>query len=160
MIKLSASAKGSLSIGILGAIYLFNGRDLNLGSVTMPGEGFVPRIMGLFLLVCCISLFLKEVFFLPLIGSEPEKNDQNDSRDEEEDTKRPQFLMVALLIYSVALPVLGFILSTIGLMVASLRIFEYRNWRWSFIIAVATTAFTYLVFEKWLQILFPTGLWG
>lgn len=160
MSKLSGSAKGSLSIGILSILYLLDGLSLNMGSVTMPGEGFVPRIMGIFLLVCCASLFLQEVFFLPLIASSPDKKEPEEDPQEEEDARRPLLLIGALLLYPVALPFLGFILSTIGLMFAGLRIFKYRNWQWSCVIAVAATLFTYLVFEKWLRILFPAGLWG
>lgn len=160
MSKLSGNAKGALSIGVLAILYLFDGISLNMGSVTMPGEGFVPRIMGIFLLVCCAAMFLQEVFFLPLSASSPEKKEPEEGPPEAEDTRRPLLLIAALLLYPVALPLLGFLLSTMGLMFAGLRIFKYRNWQWACVIAVAATLFTYLVFEKWLQILFPAGLWG
>lgn len=160
MSKLSGSAKGALSIGILSILYLLDGLSLNMGSVNMPGEGFVPRIMGIFLLVSCAALFLQEVFFQPLISSPPAQAEPEEGPPEKEDTRRPLMLIGVLLLYPLALPILGFILSTVGLLFAGLRIFKYRNWQWSVAIAVVSTLFTYLVFEKWLQILFPAGLWG
>ena len=159
MSKLSASAKGAVFIGLVAILYLFDGRELSMGSVSMPGEGFVPRVMGIFLLACCVALFSKEVFFRQLVGDAEKKEPEHGELDEE-NTKRPLYLMIALLVYAGVLPFLGFILSTLGLMLASFRIFEFRNWGWSFLMAAAATAVTYFVFEKWLQILFPPGLWG
>ena len=159
MSKLSASAKGAVFIGLVAILYLFDGRELSMGSVGMPGEGFVPRVMGIFLLACCVALFSKEVFFRQLVGDAEKKEPEHGDLDEE-NTKRPLYLMIALLVYAGVLPFLGFILSTLGLMLASLRIFEFRNWGWSLLMAAAATAVTYFVFEKWLQILFPPGLWG
>ena len=159
MSKLSASAKGALFIGLVAVLYLFDGRELSMGSVGMPGEGFVPRVMGIFLLACCVALFSREVFFRHS-ASDAEKSGQAEGDADEENTKRPLYLMVALLVYAGVLPFLGFILSTFALMLVSFRIFEFRNWGWSVVMAAAATAVTHFVFEKWLQILFPPGLWG
>ena len=157
MSKLSANAKGALSIGIVAIIYLIDGMELNIGTVGMPGEGFVPRVMGVFLLFCCAALLVQEM----VSPKESEaKNQASEEAPDAENARRPIWLMIALLIYAAVLPILGFVLSTLVLMLASLRIFEYRNWIGSCMIAAAATAVTYFVFEKWLQILFPPGFWG
>lgn len=155
--KLSANAKGAIFIGILSIIYLIDGMSLNVGTVSMPGEGFVPRVMGIFLLLCCVLLIFKEI---PFWGTAKEKSETKEEVQKDENSKRPIVLMLALLIYTALLPILGFIISTLGLMLVSLRIFEFKHRLWSGLIAVAATAVTYLIFQKWLQILFPPGLWG
>ena len=77
MSKLSASAKGAVFIGLVAILYLFDGRELSMGSVSMPGEGFVPRVMGIFLLACCVALFSKEVFFRQLVGDAEKKEPEH-----------------------------------------------------------------------------------
>ena len=155
--KLSANAKGAVFISIVAVIYLVDGMSLNVGTVGMPGEGFVPRVMGIFLLFCCVLLILKEVAFRRVAQ---EQSESEEAAGDGGNGKRPMYLMLALLLYTALLPILGFIISTLGLMLVSLKIFEFKNWLWACLIAIAATATTYLIFQKWLQILFPPGLWG
>ncbi len=155
MSKISANAKGALLIGILAIVYLIDGRELSFGSAGMPGEGFVPALMGFGLLLCCLLLFLKETIFAGKGG-----NGGMAEEEEEKDTRRPLLLMVVLLLYPLLLPYLGFMLATIGLLLGCFRIFAFRNWLWSAGAAVVFTLITYVVFEKWLDVLFPKGFWG
>ncbi len=158
MIKINANAKGALSIGILAIVYLIEGRTLNFGTVGSPGEGFVPALMGIGLLICCLLLFLKETVLAGKAG--PSAPTETDAPGEEIDTYKPLLLVIVLLLYPLLLPYLGFMLATIGLLLGCFRIFAFRNWLWSTGAAVTLTLIAYIVFEKWLDVLFPKGFLG
>lgn len=158
MNKLSANAKGALSAGIIAVIYLIEGHDLNYGTAGMPGEGFVPLLMGIGLLACSLLLLIRETVFSPT--GEPGGSPEPETGPEQLDLRKPLKLMVILVLYPLLLPYLGFIAATIGLLLGSFRIFAYRNWLWSAGISVVVTLVTYFVFEKCLSVLFPPGIWG
>jgi hypothetical protein len=158
MTKISANAKGALSIGIVAIIYLIDGQKLSFGTAGMPGEGFVPTLIGIGLLICCLLLFLKETVFAGQGG--PSASTEADAQEEEKNTRKPLLLVIVLLLYPLLLPYLGFMLATIGLLLGCFRIFAFRNWLWSAGAAVALTLIAYVVFEKWLNVLFPRGFLG
>ena len=63
-------------------------------------------------------------------------------------------------IYLAAFLYLGFVLSTVLLLAASLRLMEYRGWTGSLIIAALITVCAYLLFGYWLHVNFPKGILG
>lgn len=160
MLKISDNAKGAVLMGVLALVYLMEGLELDYGTANMPREGFIPLIVGLVLLACCVVLFAQEVLF----RNKEQKDDAAVTQDNEEDNfciKKPFYLTVALLFYPLLLPYLGFLMLTPVLLFVAFRIFNYRTWLWSAIVAVVATAITYGVFEKWLVVLlFPKGIWG
>lgn len=158
MMKISDNAKGAVLMGVLALIYLFEGRELDYGVVSMPREGFIPTIVGQILLVCCIVLFIKEVFFL---SKDTDNSSEKEEADDNFSMKKPLCLILGLLLYPLFLPYVGFLVLTPMLLFGTFRIFNYRTWQWSAFAAITATLVTYFVFEKWLLVLFfPKGILG
>jgi putative tricarboxylic transport membrane protein len=81
---------------------------------------------------------------------------------------RPNYSLVAVsfgvfALYCVALPALGFRISTFVYVVASNLLLSpprgTRSWVFAAVLGVATTFVTWLVFERYLSVLLPRGRW-
>jgi len=66
----------------------------------------------------------------------------------------------ALLSFAFAFPHLGFLLTTIPLMIFLSRAVGELNWKISLTIGLTTSFFMFLLFKVWLKVQFPTGPWG
>jgi len=118
-------------------------------STTAPGDvgpAFVPRIFAALLMLCAgLALFLTKM-----------TSDEN---------KHPIDLatvaMLALVIaYAIAMPLLGYVLSTFLTMVVALLIVRGGGWWRIGAFAIGMTAGTWFVFAKLLQIGLPHGPFG
>ena len=77
------------------------------------------------------------------------------------------FLVLAVFlifgVYVGALPVLGFRISTFAFVAALQATLEppraLKNWIWVGVTALVTTVLTYVLFERYLQVLLPRGRW-
>jgi hypothetical protein len=74
--------------------------------------------------------------------------------------QRIVFVIMALVVYSWAMPTLGYLISTFLLMTLLFWVLEKRKIGWVFISSMLSTLSTYLVFSKWLNCQFPDGLFG
>jgi putative tricarboxylic transport membrane protein len=82
--------------------------------------------------------------------------------------QHPNFRLVLLVYgvfaaYVIALPWLGFRVATLAFLVAMPAVLDLprtpRKWAGVAVLAVATTAATYIIFESYLHVLLPRGLW-
>jgi len=163
MAGISKTVAGALTIGIATSIYLYEALKLPFGSVAAPGMGFMPVLVALTVLALCLVLIGTE--WLMASRSIPSSDQVKDLWEEEEEGEssgyqRPFMLVLTLLLYPWALTYLGFILSSIFLLYASLRIMSYRNWWISLAVAVVTTILANIIFSNWLGIYFPKGILG
>jgi hypothetical protein len=83
-----------------------------------------------------------------------------DSPNESANFKRPLKMMIAILVYPVVLSYLGFMLSTITLLFAALRLMEYRSWWLSLLLAIVTTVLVKYIFGDVFGIALPDGIFG
>jgi len=74
--------------------------------------------------------------------------------------KRVLFILGALLVYSKALPLGGYLITTFFLMGFLFWIVEQQKIGRSLILSFLTTLITYFVFSKWLNCQLPDGLLG
>jgi putative tricarboxylic transport membrane protein len=118
------------------------------------GPGFYPRIVLVFMAVLSVILIAQGVM----------------ARRPAARTAAPGagYRLVGLVFavfgaYAVALPLLGYRIATV-LFVAALQVVldrprDARGWVVLAVIAVATSAATYLVFDTYLTVLLPRGAW-
>jgi hypothetical protein len=67
---------------------------------------------------------------------------------------------LAMLIYVPAFYFLGFIFATIPLMVFLFKVIGQMGWKISLIGGIFISLSMYMIFQVWLQVRFPVGLWG
>lgn len=125
---------------------------LGLGSLHNPGRGFLTFGASGLLGILSMALFL-----------------QASLRKEERPEGSPwgqilwqRILSVlgALGLYSVFMPMVGYLISTFLLMTFLFWILERRWTPWILASSLLSSLLTYLVFSKWLNCQFPEGLFG
>jgi putative tricarboxylic transport membrane protein len=125
---------------------------LGIGTLHNPGRGFLTYgasgLLGILALVLFVqaSLRKEEGERQPLLAGKQ--------------WERIVFVLIALGLYSVLMPTLGYLISTFILMTLLFWVLEKKKIGWVFISSFLTTILTYLVFSKWLNCQFPEGLFG
>lgn len=123
--------------------------DLDVGTAANPGSGFMifgtAVVLGVMASVQCVkSLRTKD----QKTGEPPEKIH----------LWRIVSVIAANAIYIIVLDRVGYLLSTFLLLCFLLQIYEKGRWTWTVGGAAATSALTYLIFAKLLQLNLPKGL--
>jgi hypothetical protein len=122
---------------------------LKIGRPADPGPGFV--MFGTGLLMFCLSL----IGLLKRVGEDAEM----------EAWAGPHWtkvvaVLLSLFVYVLIVAKLGYLVSTLLLMVFIFRIAEQQKWRVILLKAVLSAGVTYLVFDRWLECQLPKGILG
>jgi len=150
-----SGGKKDLFIGIFiigfSIFIAFSALKLGFGSVNLPGPGFIPFFAALFLLILSFLLFFNS-FKKRIVFSEAPKSTVQYGKI--------IFIIATLIGYSLLLDLLGFLFITFMLMFV-LFLMESRKTLVSAIMgAFATTISVYILFELFLGVRFPKGVFG
>ncbi len=141
-------------IGAGTLVYLHECLDLPFGSAHMPDMGFVPVVIGYFVLGLSLLAVARGLISRPE-GRPPERAGDNPGS-----SKPVVAISAAIFVYPLLLVNLGFILSTSALMAICLWMMHFRGWVASILVAVGSTAVAYVLFGLWLKVYLPRGLLG
>ncbi len=129
--------------------------DLKPNPMVPVGPGFYPRIVLGLTALLSLGLFLSDVLNKKRIPKKQPKQKFN-------------YPLVAIsfgvfALYCVALPNLGFRISTFAYVVASNLLLapprSAKGWAGAVVLGLATSFVTWLVFERYLSVLLPRGRW-
>jgi len=134
------------------ALIIFGSLRLQLGAPQNPGPGFLPFLVGTLLLILSTALLVRSL-------RDGRENEPVKSSGSAKSIKLFG-TVAALLLFAFAFPHLGFLPTTIPLMIFLSRVVGELNWKISLTIGMATSFFMYLLFKVWLKVQFPTGPWG
>ncbi|WP_201835444.1 tripartite tricarboxylate transporter TctB family protein [Microvirga zambiensis] len=121
--------------------------QLPLGTPLEPMPGFIPLIVSLFLLFVSLAQFATAF-----------RTAGNSKAVLGEQWKQPASIVVGLIVYSITLDFLGYIIATTGLSLLIIRIFEPQGWLRPLVIAIAVSVFSYVLFDRLLEVNLPDGL--
>ncbi len=128
---------------LIGVFYVLSSRSLTLGTFSAPGEGFIPIIIGMLMIIfSSILLFRRE--------TSVERSSAG--RDV---TARVIKIAGTILAYVFLIALIGFKLSTFLVLLVSVRIFGGDNWKGNIIFSLITTVFSVILFQVWLQLPLP-----
>jgi putative tricarboxylic transport membrane protein len=122
--------------------------QLNLGTLTEPGPGFMPFIMGSLMFILTVASFF-------------EKKDA----EKESGLFNRQILITlgmtvgALWLYAFLLSVIGFVLDTLLLMVFLFVVIQKVKWTTAIVVSVVAVAVCYFLFSS-LGTEFPKGFFS
>ena len=133
-----------------GLLACYGATRLGLGSVTEPGAGFIFFWSGLILVV--LSLIVLADSVRSSADTAPEMGEMN--------WTKIALVLLSLLLYAFFLERLGFVLTTFVLLSFLLGWIEGTNWLRSFGVASAATLGSFAIFELWLKIRLPKGIFG
>jgi len=146
-IATSVSALFWVAVGLLTC---YGASRLGVGSVTEPGAGFIFFWSGLILVI--LSLIVLADAIRSAEDAVREMGKMN--------WAKIALVLLALLLYAFFLERLGFVLTTFVLMSFLLGCIEGTNWVRSAGVAAAAALASYAIFELWLKIRLPKGLFG
>jgi len=146
-IAASASAIFWLAVGIL---VCYGATRLGLGSVTEPGAGFIFFWSGLILVLLSLIVLADSVR-----GAEDAVQGMG-----EMNWAKIALVLLSLLLYALFLERLGFVLTTFVVLSFLLGWIEGTNWGRSLAVASAAALACFAIFELWLKIRLPKGIFG
>lgn len=123
---------------------------LGVGSATEPGSGFVFFWSGLILVI------LSLITFAEALRSEEDATPEIAAKN----WRKIVLVLLALLLYAFFLERLGFFLMTFLLLSFLLASIEGIRWGRSLGVASAAAAGCYAIFELWLKIRLPHGIFS
>lgn len=137
----------------MGVFVAIHGNQLGLGRLREPGPGFIFFLSAL-VLVFLSTIDLAVTFFRKANGE-----------NAEEPILGPRWKKVLLVTgilfaYIYLLNFLGFLLSTSLLLVCLFKAVEPIKWWIAIAVSLITILISYLLFDRWLMIPFPSGILG
>jgi putative tricarboxylic transport membrane protein len=138
-----------LVIGISSLLIVILSASYGLGTPAKPGPGMYPFVVGLFIFPLSLSLFISSLncekkgailngreirIFLSFIG--------------------------ACAFWILAMPFLGYPVVTLIATFFISKIMKLEGWLKPLILSAGTALFIYLLFDFWLYIDLPRGIWG
>ncbi|WP_375312051.1 tripartite tricarboxylate transporter TctB family protein [Bradyrhizobium sp. A5] len=141
---------GLIGLG-LGGFVIWQGLKLKLGAINDPGSGYVLFYTGILMCVFAGSIIVSAV---------TEGGPTLASRWENVSWSKPLLVIVCLIAFSFALEPLGFLLSSIPLLLLLLRLIDPVRWALAIPIAVLVPSGMWWVLKRLLLIQLPSGLFG
>ena len=131
----------------------YGGYDLELGTLRDPGSGFMFFWVGVIMTGLSLAVLVKA------IRMKPDQKGVGLLRGEVRWAKILSVL-AALVLYAYVFTYLGFILSTVLLLLFLFKAVEPQKWSWAVMGAVISTLTAYGVFQLWLGSQLPRGFLG
>ena len=139
----------ALFLLVAGAVIAYVSWGYGFGSLARPGPGLYPFFVGV-----AIALFAA-ILLGSLIQSRPRYAHVDAS------TARTVIVMTALFcLWILAMPVLGYVIVTALATYALCKTLKLEGWRKPLAVSAGTALFIYLLFDKWLYIDLPRGVFG
>jgi putative tricarboxylic transport membrane protein len=135
----------------LGIFVVWSGLELKLGTINDPGAGYVLFYTGLLMCMFAVTIIVAAVI---------EGGPTFASRWEGARWTKPLLVIACLIVFSLALDRLGFLLSTIPLMLLLLRLIDPVRWSLSIPIALLAPLGVWWVLKRLLLIQLPSGIFG
>ena len=148
--NLTAGAASAIFWVAVGILVCYGANRLGLGSVTEPGSGFIFFWSGLILALLSLTVLAESVR-----GSEDTVQEMGKMN-----WAKIALVLLSLLLYAFFLERLGFVLTTFVLLSFLLGRIERTNWARSLGVASAAVLASFAIFELWLKIRLPKGIFG
>lgn len=145
----------SIFFVIFSCAYMVSALLLPMGKASKPGPGLVPVGIGIFLSFFAL-LHIVEVFR----SSRREFGEKEEGFPKREDFYRVMGVILVLVFYLIFLGFLGYILSTIVLVGAVLRLLHMQGWKRIVFLSILTPVCSYYFFNVFLDVPLPQGIFS
>jgi putative tricarboxylic transport membrane protein len=146
--RISALFWVAISIGICcGSI------RLSLGEFHKPGPGFFPFLLGFALGTISFLIFFQSFKRIP-------RDEKKAFWPNPQRSLKMTYILIALILYALGMNSLGFLPSTFLFLGFLLKAVEPQRWSVVLSGSILGTIFFYGIFQYWLDIPFPSGIFG
>ena len=142
----------SVLLIVLAIFIVVEARHYPLGTIDNPGPGFLPFLLGLALGGMSIALLLKgwkKSENHPLVTSLPERGG----------LIKISSIFLMLILFTLFFEITGYIVNVFIFFLVLLKPIGRQKWVWSLTISIGATSISYLLFERWLMLPLPRGIW-
>lgn len=136
---------------LIGVGVCYGGYDLKLGTLHNPDSGFI------FFWVGVIMVGLSLIIFIQALGLKPQMGEMRLVWSGVR-WKKIISVLLALFLYAYAFTFLGFIVSTVLLLIFLFKAVEPQKWSVAIMGAILSALIGYAVFQVWLGSQLPKGL--
>jgi len=146
---MSAERVGPVCFLLISIAFLTATLCMPIGVPRSPGPGFMPLLLG-GLMVLLSAGFTYNAFRRPVPRTALAPPSQG---------RQVIWMILGLAAYWGLFTTLGFPLLTLSFLVLFMRLLGTTRWWLVVLVALAVTGASILIFEVWLSIPFPKGLW-
>ncbi len=143
MVRIDAKTIFSACILLVSVIYLYDAKDLVLGTMKRPGVGFLPIVSGT--LLAFFSLF-------ELIRSYLNKNGSSQINIK---WAKIALFLAGVILYALVLKLIGYTVATFGLLLFLTKLFGAKSWVKPLIFSMALSLGSYYLFAELLLVPLP-----
>ncbi len=151
---MGADRVSSLFWLVFGLLCMYGSVLLGLGTLREPGTGFFPLLAGGFFTLLALVVFVRSL--IPGRGFQP----RIPSLWKETIWHRPLAVGVLMAGYILALERIGFLLTSLIVLLIMLKGVEKFPWWKTLLISIVSSGSTYLLFHVILKATLPTGIFG
>jgi putative tricarboxylic transport membrane protein len=138
---------------ILFAVFIgFESRKYPLGTIDNPGPGFLPLLLGVAMAVMAIALTVR-------VWKNGTAKVHRPFWPEKGGFSKVSLTFVAILLFTALLEITGYMMNIFFLFLILLRPIGRQKWTLSISISMGATLVSFLLFDKWLMIPLPRGIW-
>lgn len=134
-----------------GLFITFYAPQFDLGTVSMPGSGFMPFLAGILICIFSVLTFVQAYF---------NKAGKTEKIWGHIQFRKLIFVLLSLLIYTFFLDIIGFLICTFFLIFFLIYFVGSENWLKSVLGAGLTSILSHLLFDIWLKAQLPKGIFG
>jgi putative tricarboxylic transport membrane protein len=134
---------------ILAIVIIIVSLGYGFGTLRKPGPGLYPFFIGLLILFFSIALL---ILGLKSKSSEPLFTKSG--------LKTFLLMVITFCLWIITMPILGYVLTTFAVTYAFCKIMKLEGWLKPLALSIATALFIYLLFDVWLYIDLPRGIFG
>ena len=140
---------GGLFWLLIGGFIVWAGHDMGLGRLHEPGPGFAFYWIGLLMSALALTVIAQAL----ISGGVPLAALWEGTR-----WQKVAIVIALLLAYALEFEAVGFIPTTLALLLVLMLFVDPVDWRLAFLVAIIATFGVWAALTKWLKIQLPAGL--
>ena len=137
----------------IGVGVCYGGYDVELGTLQDPGSGFIFFWVGTIMVGLSLFIFIRAM-------REKGKAGEMKILWSQVKWQKNIYVLAALFLYAYVFSYLGFILSTVLLLIFLFKAVEPQRWSMAILGAILSVLTSYAVFQLWLGAQLPKGFLG
>ena len=143
---------GSVLLIVFSVLIMFEARRYPLGTIDNPGPGFLPFLLGLILGGMSIALLIRT-------WEKRENQPKIPSWSERGGWIKVSMIFLMLILFTLFFEIAGYIVNVFVFFFILLRPIGRQKWGWSLLLSIGATSVSYILFERWLMLPLPRGIW-
>lgn len=137
------------------AFILFETRKYPVGTIDNPGPGFLPILLGIAIGLMSIALLIRAWQADKARKIRIEKTLWPDKKG----LFKVSLIFFSILIFTILFEVTGYIINIFFLFLILLKPVGKQRWIPTVIISTGAVLVSYLLFDRWLMLPLPRGIW-